>query len=192
MPPRTRIDQRHGPRAARDGHLARHDSTELRRPDRETGAESRLVVPDAGFVHLRCEQEETADERARLLAQSSGRDPRLSLIPAERAFDGAEVADLGLDLDDYQQAMGRLAGEDVDPAARSVSTDLDLGRRQPAVSLEPSRDVRRAASVGRIALELAIGEEGSRNGESEPGAHGLEQPRCVCKCEVWPKRTLDP
>ena len=85
-----------------------------------------------------------------------------------------------------------VVGQDVDPAARSIATDLDLGRRQPAVALDPSDDISRTASVCRIALELAVGTERGRHSHGKAAAHGLEQSRRVSKTQVWQQGVLNP
>ena len=46
--------------------------------------------------------------------------------------------------------------------------------------------------MGRIALELAIGEEWSGNPHGESGAHCLEQTGRIGKCEIRPEGTLYP
>ena len=59
---------------------------------------------------------------------------------------------LGLDLDHQHAAQSRVPGEDVDPASRTVASDLDLRRDPPAGPLEASRDVAGALRVDAVPL----------------------------------------
>jgi hypothetical protein len=109
-------------------------------------------------------------------AASPSGSPRLSLVPPKGSLDRTEIADLGLDLDHEQEIRDRMKRNNVDPAAGSIATDFDLGRNLPTGLAQPSRDVRDTADMGRVALELAVSEEGCRNVQDQARPHRFEKP----------------
>jgi hypothetical protein len=61
-----------------------------------------------------------------------------ALIPADLAFDGTQVVELGLDLDDKERCRARVECKEIDPAMRPTMDDLDLAGRSPAALSEPA------------------------------------------------------
>jgi hypothetical protein len=191
VPSGTRIDQGQGPFAAPHRRLVRQDLTERCRSDREARAERRAIVTNPSLVHLGCQEKEAPNDPARLPAQSPGGGPRLALIPAECAFNRAEIADLCLDLDHNREPILGLVSEDIDPAARPVASDFDLGRRLPAGPLEPSHNVRRTANMSRVSLGFSIGEERSRDTDGQSCAHDLKQTSRGVESQIGNTHVLD-
>jgi hypothetical protein len=99
--------------------------------------------------------------------------------------------DLRFDLDDDQPSSDRVPGEDVDPTARAVASDLDLGCHLPAGTTKPLRDMRRASCMRWFALSRAITKERFVDGHDHPGAHRLQQSVCCVECQPFDASVFD-
>ena len=90
-------------------------------------------------------------------------------VPAELAFDGPDVVERGLDLDDEHRAGASVEREQIDPAPPASIDDGDLpGDIEPSGD-EPPMGVPRASSVQEVPLRGAADEDGAVPEELESG-----------------------
>ena len=125
-------------------------------------------------VGLGRQKDQPTLDPARSPPEPSSRCPRLALIPTQGSLDLAEVVDLRLELDHEHDAAHRMEGKDVDPAARSVATDLDLRGRRPAVVPEATCRISTESSVCRVALPCPCHERRYVDPDIETRAHRLQ------------------
>lgn len=105
-------------------------------------------------------------------AQRERRMPRRPLIPRHLSFEGAEVEQPGLDLDDQQRPAPPVESKEIDPAMRSTLDDLDLTSCNPALGSKVAIGIGRTSGVDHISNVWAPGKIGGRTSSrrSRPSA----------------------
>jgi hypothetical protein len=83
-------------------------------------------------------------------AQRERRLPRRPLIPRHLSFEGAQVEQPGLDLDDQQRPAPPVESKEIDPAMRSTLDDLDLTNCHPALGSKVAIGIGRTSGMDHI------------------------------------------
>lgn len=74
-----------------------------------------------------------------------------AFVPPQLTFEGADVIETSLDLDDQQRARRRVEGEQIDPAAIPTIDERHLACRRPSVRTQSTVYVCGAPGMDQVA-----------------------------------------